>query len=59
MVYFEGGDLQTLSQNEKEGLIAAASAVREMPTVEIVSHELGASGWPTHRFSSRLLRTPS
>lgn len=34
MVYFEGGDLHTLMQEEKETLIAAASAVRDLPYVE-------------------------
>jgi hypothetical protein len=43
MVYFEGGDLHTLTQNEKETLIAAASAVRDLPNVEIVSRELALS----------------
>jgi hypothetical protein len=40
MVYFEGGDLHTLMQSEKEGLIVAASSVRDLPAVEIVSREL-------------------
>jgi hypothetical protein len=40
MVYFEGGDLHTLTQIEKEALIAAASAVRDLPNVKIVSREL-------------------
>lgn len=40
MVYFEGGDLHTLTQDEKETLISAASAVRDLPHVEIVSREL-------------------
>jgi hypothetical protein len=40
MVYFEGGDLHTLTQNDREALIAAASAVRDLPNVEIVSREL-------------------
>lgn len=40
MVYFEGGDLHALTQDEKETLIAAASAVRDLPHVEIVSREL-------------------
>lgn len=42
MVYFEGGDLRTLTQEEKKILIAAVSAVRDLPHVEIVSHELGS-----------------
>lgn len=40
MVYFEGGDLHTLAQSERETLIAAASAVRDLPDVKIVSREL-------------------
>jgi hypothetical protein len=40
MVYFEGGDLKTLTHSEKETLIAAASAVRDLPKMEIVSREL-------------------
>jgi hypothetical protein len=40
MVYFEGGDLQTLTQDEKETLIAAASAVRDLPSVQIASRQL-------------------
>jgi Nucleotidyl transferase AbiEii toxin, Type IV TA system len=49
MVYFEGGDLHTLTQNEKEALIAAASAVRDLPKLEIVSRELAlASPEPGH-----------
>lgn len=40
MVYFEGGDLYDLTQEEKEALIAAASAVRDLPKVKIASREL-------------------
>jgi len=40
MVYFEGGDLHTLLPSDKETLIVAVSAVRDLPTVEIVSREL-------------------
>ena len=43
MVYFEGGDLHTLTQHDKETVIAAARAVRDLPTVEIVSRELSVS----------------
>lgn len=40
MTYFKGGDLETLSQDEKETLINAASAVRELPEIRILSSEL-------------------
>ncbi len=40
MVYFEGGDLQSLTPKEKRGLIAAASSVRELPLVDTLSREL-------------------
>jgi hypothetical protein len=58
MVYFEGGDLLTLTQSEKEALIAAATAVRDLPTVEIVSRKLalappepGHDDGNTHQFN--------
>jgi hypothetical protein len=40
MVYFEGGDLATLTAETKQILITAASAVRDLPHVEILSREL-------------------
>lgn len=40
LVYFEGGDLHTLSREDRETLIRAASAVRELPPVCIVAREL-------------------
>lgn len=40
MVYFEDGDLQTLSQDEKNVLVKAVIAVRELPRVEVVSRQL-------------------
>lgn len=40
MVYFEGGDLATLTADTKNILIAAASAVRDLPHVEILSRDL-------------------
>lgn len=43
MVYFEGGDLQSLTQQEKRRLISAAGLVRELPQVSIVSRELFSS----------------
>jgi hypothetical protein len=48
MVYFEGGDLHTLMQSEKAELIVAASAVRDLPAVQIVSREL-AKALPERR----------
>ncbi len=44
MVYFKGGDLHTLSQNEKNRIVEAVSAVRDLPKVPILSHELTAHG---------------
>jgi len=40
LVYFEGGDLATLTTETKNILIAAASAVRDLPPVKILSREL-------------------
>jgi len=40
MVYFEDGDLFTLTQEEKNSLIHAVSAVRELPAVTILSRQL-------------------
>jgi hypothetical protein len=40
MVYFEGGDLATLSQSEKDTIVKAVSEVRELPLVEICSRRL-------------------
>lgn len=42
MVYFEGGDLQTLTQDERACLIQAASQVRQLPPVDIISGRLQA-----------------
>lgn len=44
MVYFEDGDLQTLSQDEKDVLVKAVIAVRELPRVEVMSRQLAGSG---------------
>jgi hypothetical protein len=41
LTYFEDGDLRMLSPDTKDVLIAAASHVRELPTVEIRSKTLG------------------
>lgn len=43
LVYFEGGDLDTLAAEEKQGLVRAVSAVRELPDVSIVSRVLTAN----------------
>ena len=43
ITYFEGGDLYLLTAEVKETLIRAASAVRELPGVEIKSRSLGAN----------------
>ena len=40
MVYFEDGDLSTLSQGERGILVKAASAVRELPKIALASHTL-------------------
>lgn len=40
LVYFEGGDLQSLTPNEKRALIAAVGLVRELSPVDILSREL-------------------
>ncbi|MDQ3774161.1 MAG: nucleotidyl transferase AbiEii/AbiGii toxin family protein [Pseudomonadota bacterium] len=41
MVYFEGGDLNSLSTEDKETLIDAASGVRDLPNVQIAARNLG------------------
>lgn len=43
MTYFEGGDLHTLPKEDRRVLIAAASAVRELPTVTSLGATLAAS----------------
>ena len=43
MVYFEGGDLQSLTPKEKNALIAAAGSVRKLPQVDVLSRELSHS----------------
>lgn len=43
LVYFEGGDLDTLAAEEKQALVRAVSAVRELPEVSIVSRVLTAN----------------
>ena len=43
LVYFEGGDLQTLVLEDKEALIKATSAVRDLPVVRTAARELYVS----------------
>lgn len=40
LVYFKGGDLQTLTEAEKNTLVNAVGAVRDLPVVSIVSNRL-------------------
>jgi Nucleotidyl transferase AbiEii toxin, Type IV TA system len=40
MVYFEDGDLHTLTQSEKACLVKAASEVRDLPAVAILARQL-------------------
>ena len=40
LVFFEGGDLNELSTQEKRVLVQAASEVRELPAVEIAAKSL-------------------
>ena len=47
LVYFEGGDLFSLTDGEKQSLIRAAAAVRELPRVEIMSRELAPNSSQT------------
>ncbi len=42
MVYFEDGDLHTLTQSEKACLVKAASEVRDLPAVAILERQLTA-----------------
>ncbi len=41
MTWFEGGDLQLLTDDEKRALIEAASAVRQLPHLELAARGLG------------------
>jgi hypothetical protein len=41
MTWFEGGDLQLLTDDEKLTLIEAASAVRQLPRIELTARRLG------------------
>jgi len=42
LVWFEGGDLDALSRADRTTLAAAAAAVRELPSVSVVSRRLAA-----------------
>ena len=42
MVYFDDGDLHTLTKYEKSSLVKAVSRVRDLPSVEILSRQLTA-----------------
>jgi hypothetical protein len=42
LTWFEGGDLQLLTDDEKRTLIEAASTVRQLPHVELAMRGLGA-----------------
>ncbi len=43
LVYFDDGDLHTLTKSEKTCLVHAASAVRDLPRIEILALQLTAS----------------
>jgi hypothetical protein len=51
MVYFDGGDLSTLTQEEKNCIINAVNKVRNLPNVEILNRQL------TNCFTARLSPT--
>ena len=42
MVYFEDGDLRTLTKGERTSLVKAVSEVRDLPDVEILARQLTA-----------------
>lgn len=43
LVYFEGGDLQSLSTDEKAMLVKSASVVRDLPHIHIVAQTLATT----------------
>ena len=43
MVYFDDGDLRTLTRDEKNCLINAVSAVRDLPRVDVLARQLTAA----------------
>jgi hypothetical protein len=48
MVYFEDGDLQTLTKGEKTCLVNAVSEVRDLPQVDILAQQLTALPASSH-----------
>lgn len=43
LVFFQGGDLDTLTNSEKSTMVKAASEVRDLPAVKILTHQLNAT----------------
>jgi predicted short-subunit dehydrogenase-like oxidoreductase (DUF2520 family) len=43
LVYFEDGDLSTLTHDEKSTLVQAVSTVRQLPSAVVLSSHLGIS----------------
>jgi hypothetical protein len=48
MVYFEDGDLRTLTKGEKTCLVNAVSEVRDLPQVDILAQQLTALPASSH-----------
>jgi hypothetical protein len=46
LVYFNDGDLNTLTTAEKETLVNTVKAIRDLPEVTLLSKRLGGMGWP-------------
>jgi hypothetical protein len=42
LIYFQGGDLASLSEEDRQCLLGAVSAVRDLPDVTISSRDLAA-----------------
>jgi hypothetical protein len=47
MVYFEDGDLRTLTKSERTCLVKATSEVRDLPRVDVLAQQLTALPTPT------------
>jgi hypothetical protein len=47
LVYFKGGDLETLDQTDRQMLVESAARVKELPDSPIVSKELSLPAYPT------------
>lgn len=59
LVYFEGGDLDSLTHTNREILIKAVNAVRKLPKVKIMGRDLWAYPapvWPPEKIRSWQLR---